>query len=237
MRIYLMALCIFVSMTVAADSACWPEQKLLNTPTLNLIQSANYFLADQSGPAKTTNAQPHLANHWHNGVCQVQHYTPATKQPLGMFACSELLCVNGECGTNEEYATIAMLQSDGDFAQVLQKSGEAVWIKWQEKTDWGMVPLWDNLEVGVPFAGNDQPVPLYQKLGGKLVEVKSEHVFKVIKSIEYQGFTYLQLQRYLRLSAEDEPEIKLGAEVDVVYLQHRDNAGKLVAVLSSTWCD
>ncbi len=234
---YWLSLSLLVSMAVTADSACWPEQKLMATPTQSLIQSANYFLTDQSNIAETTNREPSLDSHWHNGVCQVQNYQPETRQKLGMIACSALLCVNGECGTTEEYATLAVLKSVGDFVQVLQKTGEPVWLKWRKKPDWGIVPLWDNADVGIPFAGHQQQIPLYQQLGGKLVVVKPEYAYKVIASIQYQGFTYLQLQSYLRLSAEDEPEIKLGAAVEIVYLKHRDTEGKLVAALSSTWCD
>ncbi len=121
--------------------------------------------------------------------------------------------------------------------QVLRKSAKPVWLKWQTKPDWGIVPLWDNQAFGILFAGHEEQIPLYQQLGGQLVAVKPQQAYQVINSVQYQGFTYLKLQSFLRLSAEDEPEIKLGAAVDVVYLKHRDTEGKLVAALSSVWCD
>ena len=237
MRGYFVSLSLLVSMIARADSACWPEQKLLGTPTQSLIQSVNYFLTDRSRLVETTNPEPSLVTDWQNGICQVPHFQPENQQPLGTVPCSALLCVNGECGTTDEYATLAVLKHSGDLVQVLRKSAKPVWLKWQTKPDWGIVPLWDNQAFGIPFAGHEEQIPLYQQLGGQLVAVKPQQAYQVINSVQYQGFTYLKLQSFLRLSAEDEPEIKLGAAVDVVYLKHRDTEGKLVAALSSVWCD
>ena len=71
MRGYFVSLSLLVSMIARADSACWPEQKLLGTPTQSLIQSVNYFLTDRSRLVETTNPEPSLVTDWQNGICQV----------------------------------------------------------------------------------------------------------------------------------------------------------------------
>lgn len=83
MRGYFVSLSLLVSIIARADSACWPEQKLLGTPTQSLIQSVNYFLTDRSPLVETTNPEPSLVTDWQNGICQVQHFQPESQQPLG----------------------------------------------------------------------------------------------------------------------------------------------------------
>lgn len=240
----IMALGLFFSANAEADSGCYHEKRLIGTQARHVFSSASYLLREEITESSSSAA---FVVEWEGDVCRVPHYEPSSGKRIGLIDCSALHCLNpSDCDAGnrvDDSASLAAVQYTDEFAQIIKKDFGEVWLKWRVKPDdlfKKQNHLWNHGEPGLIYAGEEQ-APLYASLGGEPIQWDEQsHAYQVIHAIEYQGYTYLVLKRFV-LFVDDESgfgwgPLNIGPSDGVFYLKHRDPDGNLIAVISMYSC-
>jgi hypothetical protein len=222
------ALALTFSAPAKADSACWPEEKLVGTLAFSFIEGINSQLTRTD-----------------SGTCHVTlHVQPRDSSKGRIVPCQLLVCANGECGDGNEHTALAAIDRSSDFVKVELKDGSTAWLKVAAKTP--SVEILHVTSEGTLFPGStallDAPNGAPLKFKIKDGVMLAFNVVKLLKvPTRQKGQEKMAHEVWAEVDAfpieSADPPIKLGAKIGRGYFLHRNAEGKVAAVLSAVSCD
>jgi hypothetical protein len=217
-----------VSQVAEADSACWPEEKLVGTKAFSFIENINTQLTQTD-----------------SGTCDVTVYAqPRVSSKGRLIPCKLMTCANGECGDGSEHTSLGVIDRSGAFAKVELKDGSTAWLNVA-----GKAPALEILHVASEGTLFPSATPVLASPNGASLKFNVKDgtllAYTVVKIVKIPSRNKGQEKMAAEVWAEvdvfpiesAEPPIKLGTRVGHGFFLHRNSEGNVAAVLSAIDCD
>ena len=201
----------------SADSSCWPEEQLIGKTATAFIEGINFKIPK---PASAKDK------------CVFEAFSEKNAKTSSLTACNQLECIKGECGDDGDYTSLPVEAHDGNWVQSKLKNGKMVWLKFSETPE-----IKEVLPVGKDGTLSPEKTSMLNAPNGKAVTFKSAkklgYTMKKITKIGKAEWAQVDVRPIL----SEEPEVQLDKPLGQAFFLHRNQDGRVQAVLSDIFCD